>query len=155
MLRTNRIRARRRALSAAAVLLALSVSGCASPPRPDLLRRDLLRRAPSGTRADAFMHSVEIRDGALGWRQLCPDVQAQVSQEALRSQADAQKAAETGKVRRLRFDFVGSRAVGSTGQVRFYLVTAEFSDGSEAFRTYVLRTQADGCVHDVQTAPVQ
>jgi hypothetical protein len=155
MLRTSRDHVRQRAVSAALVLLGLSVSGCANPPQNDLLRRDLFRRAPSGTRADAFMHSVEIRDGALGWRQLCPDLQAQVSQEALRSQANAQKAAESGKVRRLRFEFVGSRPVGSTGQVRFYLLTAEFRDGSEAFRTYVLSTQADGCVHDVQTAPVQ
>jgi hypothetical protein len=101
------------------------------------------------------MHSVETRDGALGWRQLCPDLQSQVSQDALKTEANAQKAAEVGKVRHLRSDFVGGRALASGGQVRFYLMTADLTNGSEAFRGYVLRTQADGCVHDIQTTVVQ
>jgi hypothetical protein len=109
---------------------------------------------PSASRADLFMHSVEIGDGALGWQQLCPDLQKSVSREALKAEANAQKAAESGNVRRLRSELIGARVLKHAGQVRFYLLTADLSDGSEAFRSYVLRVQMDGCVYDVQSADV-
>jgi hypothetical protein len=109
---------------------------------------------PSVSRADLFMHSVEIGDGALGWQQLCPDLQKNISRDTLKAEANAQKAAEAGNVRRLRAELVGARALKRAGQVRFYLLTADLNDGSEAFRSYVLRVQLDGCVYDVQSADI-
>jgi hypothetical protein len=108
----------------------------------------------STSRADTFMHSVEIGDGALGWQQLCPDLQKNISRDSLKAEASAQKAAEAGNVRKLRAELVGARALKRAGQVRFYLLTADLNDGSEAFRSYVLRVQLDGCVYDVQSADI-
>jgi hypothetical protein len=110
--------------------------------------------ASSTSRADTFMHSVEIGDGALGWQQLCPDLQKNISRDTLKAEASAQKAAEAGNVRKLRAELVGARALNRAGQVRFYLLTADLNDGSEAFRSYVLRVQVDGCVYDVQSADI-
>src|SRR5207237_7548199 len=110
--------------------------------------------APSVSRADVFMHSVEIGDGALGWQQLCPDLQKNISRDTLKAEASAQKAAEAGNVRKLKAELVGASALKRAGQVRFYLLTADLNDGSEAFRSYVLRVQLDGCVYDVQSADI-
>ncbi len=100
------------------------------------------------------MHSVETGDGVLGWQQLCPELQKNVSREALKVEANAQKAAQVGNIRRIRYDLVGTRPLKPAGQVRFYLLTADLNDGSEAFRSYVLRVQLDGCVYDVQSVDI-
>jgi hypothetical protein len=101
------------------------------------------------------MRSVEVRDGALGWRQLCPDLQNQIPETAVKSAANAQKAAEVGRVRSLRSDPVGMRKLRSGDQLRLYLLTADMVGGAQASRLYVLHTRADGCVHDVQSQDVQ
>lgn len=105
--------------------------------------------------ADEFMRSVAARDGALGWRQLCPQLQRVVTQSMMRAQANGQKAAEAGRVARIRVDFVGSRPLGPQGQVRFYMLTADMRDGSAASRVYIVRTLAAGCVNDVQVDDLQ
>src|SRR5260221_7236597 len=59
--------------------------------------------------ADLFMQSVVKRDGTLGWRQLCPAVQAQMPLTTLVSQVREQRNAESGKGLRLTMDYVGAR----------------------------------------------
>ena len=100
--------------------------------------------------ADTFMRSVAMRDGALGWRQLCPDLQRVVTENAMRLQADSQKAAEVGRIARLAIDFVGGRTLNGGTQIRFYVLTADMTDGSAASRVYIVRSQPAGCVEAVQ-----
>lgn len=141
--------------------LPLLVAGCALPSVPGAHVRPppqqgttalgaAGRADAAAVPADRFMHSVAVRDGALGWRQLCPQLQKVVTQDTMRSQADGQKAAEAGHVARIRVDFVGSRPLRPEGQVRFYMLTAVTADGSEATRLYIVRTLRAGCVDGVQ-----
>lgn len=150
----------------AAGLLPLVLAGCALPNQPGALVRPPTQHRtsppagggrvnPHDLPADEFMHSVALRDGALGWRQLCPPLQKAVTQEAMRSEADGQRAAEAGHVHRIRVDFVGSRPMPPEGQIRFYMLVAEMADGSAASRVYILRTQRAGCVADVVVEDVQ
>jgi hypothetical protein len=140
--------------SGALAALSIGVGGCGVP---SLANRNASphQRAARPAPADLFMRSVEVSDGALGWRQLCPDLQSQVPETAVRSAANAQKAAEAGRVRYLRSDLVGMRKLKSGEQLRLYLLTAELVGGAQASRVYVLHTRAGGCVHDVQTQDVQ
>ncbi len=109
-----------------------------------------LGQAVAASPADLFIRSVVTRDGALGWRQLCHDVQAQVTEVSVREQADAQRAAEAGTGVRLTADFVGTRPASQGGQIRLYLLTAHGPQGVLGQRTYVVHTGAAGCVEDVQ-----
>ncbi|HKF19567.1 MAG TPA: hypothetical protein VKF14_20580 [Candidatus Dormibacteraeota bacterium] len=100
--------------------------------------------------SDTFMRSIALRDGALGWRQLCPDLQKLVTENAMRVQADTQKAAEVGRIAKLGIDFVGSRSLRGGTQIRVYVLTADMTDGSAASRVYIVRSEPAGCVEDVQ-----
>ncbi|HKF74574.1 MAG TPA: hypothetical protein VKF59_00395 [Candidatus Dormibacteraeota bacterium] len=111
--------------------------------------------ATHGRQSDTFMRSVALRDGALGWRQLCPDLQKVVTEKAMRSQADSQRAAEVGRIARLGIDFVGGRSLRGGTQIRFYVLTADMTDGSAASRVYIVRSQPTGCVEDVQVEDEQ
>jgi hypothetical protein len=144
----------RAGLSATVAVLLTTIAACAAPP---FARQSagVSRPAPALSRADLFMRSVEVRDGALGWRQLCPDVQSQIPESAVMSAASAQKAAEAGQVRSLRSELLGMRKLDSGEQLRLYLLTAHLVGGAEARRVYVLQTSADGCVRDVQTEVVR
>jgi hypothetical protein len=101
--------------------------------------------------ADLFIQSVVQDDGALGWRQLCPDLQAQLSQSTLVQDADAQRRAFEQHGVRLTANFISARPQTAGGQLRLYRLTAHWSDGSTQQRTYTVFTQASGCVADVQT----
>jgi hypothetical protein len=101
--------------------------------------------------ADLFIQSVVVDDGALGWRQLCPGLQAQLSQSTLVQDADAQRRAFEQHGVRLTANFVGVRPQTAGGQIRLYLLTAHWPDGSTQQRTYTVFTQSSGCVADVQT----
>jgi hypothetical protein len=105
--------------------------------------------------ADEFMHSVAARDGALGWRQLCPQLQRVVTRDTMRAQAEGQKTAEAGHVAKIQVDFVGSRPLRPAEQIRFYMLTADMADGSAASRVYIVRTQGAGCVDGVQVDDLQ
>lgn len=104
----------------------------------------------SAAPADLFMQSVITRDGALGWRHLCGDAQAQVPLALVRDQAAAQRVAEAGLGLTLTVDRVGVRPRSGGGEVRVYVVTAHRPDGSQLQRTYTLTTQASGCVAQVE-----
>jgi len=144
-----------------ASLLGLAVTGCAPPWQLGLPHRSASQprvaaaMAGAGSRArslqsDTFMRSVALRDGALGWRQLCPDLQRVVTENAMRNQAESQKAAEVGRVARLAIDFVGSRSLRSGTSIRFYVLTADLTDGSASSRVFIVRSRPAGCVEDVQ-----
>jgi hypothetical protein len=99
--------------------------------------------------ADLFMQSVVKRDGALGWHQLCPAVQAQMPLSMLVSQVRKQRIAESGKGLRLTVEYIGARARTQDGQIRVYVVSARRADGWSGQRTFIVTTQASGCVEDV------
>jgi hypothetical protein len=100
--------------------------------------------------ADVFMQSVVRRDGELGWHQLCPALQAQVPLAQLRSQAQAQRVAEVRQGLTLTVDYMGAHSQPHGGEVRFYVVTAHERNGGVEQRTYIVYTQASGCVVDVK-----
>jgi len=144
-----------------ASVLGLAVASCAPPGRFDLPGRPsehpkvTVTAAGDGSKShpvqsDTFMRSIALRDGALGWRQLCPDLQKLVTENAMRVQADTQKAAEVGRIAKLGIDFVGSRSLRGGTQIRVYVLTADMTDGSAASRVYIVRSEPAGCVEDVQ-----
>jgi hypothetical protein len=49
----------------------------------------------------------------------------------------------------LSVDHVGDRPRPTGGEIRFYVATARGADGSEGQATYVVKTQANGCVESV------
>ena len=100
--------------------------------------------------ADLFMQSVIKRDGALGWYQLCPSVQAQLPLSMLARQVEQQRVAESRQGLTLTVDYVGSHPRPQGGQIRLYVVTARRPHGWIEQRTYIVYTQASGCVEDVK-----
>ena len=108
--------------------------------------------ANTPTSADLFMQSVVKRDAALGWHQLCSSVQAQVPLPALVSQVEKQRIAEAREGLTLTVDYIGAHAQPQGGQIRLYVVTAHRPDGWIGQRTYIVYTQASGCVEDVKSS---
>jgi hypothetical protein len=100
--------------------------------------------------ADLFMQSVVQRDGSLGWHQLCPALQAQVPLAVLASQVQQQRRAEARQGLTLSLDYIGAHAQSQGGQIRLYVVTAHRPSGWVGQRTYIVYTQASGCVQDVK-----
>jgi hypothetical protein len=100
--------------------------------------------------ADEFIRSIVIDDGSLGWRQLCPSVQAQIPQSDLIHQADAQRAAMEQSGVTLTQSFVGTRPRPTGGEIRVYVLTAHWPNGDTLSRTYSVLTQTSGCVEDVK-----
>jgi hypothetical protein len=108
------------------------------------------------TPADLFMQSVIKRDGALGWHQLCPDLQAKIPMDELQRQAAQQKSYEASQGVTLTMDYLGRHAQTSGhNEINLYLVTAKNHAGLLAQRIYVLTTQPTGCVEDVQHVDLQ
>lgn len=110
--------------------------------------REEPRRSP--THADLFMQSVVTQDGELGWNQLCPDVQALLPQIVLIREANAQHAVDLSQGVTLSMQSLVTQSLKKGGQLSLYLVTAHKSDGWEAQRMYMVRTQNSGCVEDVK-----
>jgi hypothetical protein len=102
--------------------------------------------------ADAFMRSVVSRDGALGWQQLCSDLQHQIARDELRRQAGAQHASEAARGLTLSFDPMAVRSLPQGGEAHVYQVTAHLQDGHQEQRTYVVRTGPGGCVEEIGAA---
>jgi hypothetical protein len=100
--------------------------------------------------ADVFMQSVAKRDGGLGWHQLCPALQAQVPLSELASQAEKQHIAESRQGMMFTVDFVGADARPQGGQIRVYALTMHQPHRPVEQRTYIVYTQASGCVEDVK-----
>ena len=99
--------------------------------------------------ADLFMQSVATEDGGLGWSQLCPDLQTLLPRDVLEQQTEMQRITKSQMGVTLRIDHVGDRARPTGGEIRFYVATAHAMDGSTGQKTYVVKTQASGCVESV------
>lgn len=100
--------------------------------------------------ADLFMQSVVQRDGALGWHQLCPDLQTQEPLPLLSDEVQQQRAVESRQGLSLSMDYIGAHPRPQGGQIRLYVITAHLPDGWIGQRTYIVYTQASGCVEDVK-----
>ena len=107
-------------------------------------------RASSSTPADLFMQSIATENGALGWNQLCPSLQQQMPRETLVRVTETQRifAARSGIA--LTVEHVGDRARPNGGQIRIYIATLHTEDGAIGQKTYVITTQASGCVESIQ-----
>lgn len=101
------------------------------------------------THAALFMQSVVTRDGALGWKQLCPDVQALLPQMVLIREANTQHAADLRQGVTLSMQPLATHSLAKGDKLYLYLVTAHKSDGWEDQRVYLVRTRSSGCVKDV------
>jgi hypothetical protein len=99
--------------------------------------------------ADRFMQSIVVDDGALGWRQLCPEIQAALSQDEMTQQANAARAAAVQQGIHLTARFVSAHPRQGGGEQRLYLVTAHWTSGATQQRVFAIQTQASGCVDDV------
>ncbi len=105
--------------------------------------------AASPVPADLFMQSVASEDGGLGWSQLCPDLQVQLPRTVLEQQTQLQRTTQGQMGVALKIDHVGDRPRPTGGEIRFYIATARATDGSTGQKTYVVKTQASGCVESV------
>jgi hypothetical protein len=77
-------------------------------------------------------------------------VQAQVPRALVLEQAGAQRLAASEQAVTLSIDHVGDRSRPNGGQIRFYVATAHRADGSVGQKTYIVKTQASGCVESVE-----
>lgn len=102
------------------------------------------------TPADLFMQSVLTQNGALGWNQLCPDLQAQIPKTELILEANSQHASNLSQHVTLSMESLGVHSLAKGDQFHLYLVTARKPDGWESQRIYAVMTQGNGCVEDVQ-----
>ena len=120
------------------------VASLAATPR-------ITHHVSSALPADLFIQSIVKDDGALGWQQLCPTVQAQVSRDMVAQQADEQRSLAAQGHLTLNSDFIGARPQPAGGELRVYVLTAHWPNGAAQQRTYSVLTQASGCVEDVLT----
>lgn len=127
------------------VLLGMLVLVTAVP----LTGQTRLHSEPSGAPADLFMQSVATLDGDLGWRQLCPAVQAQLPRAVILEQTGAQRLAASERGVSLSIDHVGDRGRPDGGKLHFYVATAHGADGAVSQKTYIVETQPGGCVESV------
>jgi hypothetical protein len=102
------------------------------------------------TPADQFMHSVAIEDGALGWNQLCPALQSQLPKDVLEQQTETLRNSHEQAGITLTIDHIANWPRTTGGEIRVYVATAHGPGGSTGQKTYVLQTQASGCVESVQ-----
>lgn len=146
--KTSQVRLSRRSVVYLCVLLSLVIVLGGSTLAVFLLRSRAQSVSP--TRADVFMQSVVVQDGALGWHQLCPALQARLPLDELRNQAAQQKATDTRQGVTFTMKYLGAQSRAKGGEMRFYLVTAQRSNGWQVQRMYIVQTQSSGCVEDVQ-----
>jgi hypothetical protein len=110
-------------------------------------------RASSNARptvpADLFIQSVTQDDGALGWHQLCPDLQAQLPEAMMVQEAQAQHAQLAQYGVTLTASLLGAHAQAAGGQTREYLLTAHWPDRTTQQKTYTVFTENSGCVADI------
>ena len=115
---------------------------------PTLVRADGWDSANAPS--DLFMQSVVTRDGELGWRQLCPAVQAQLPLAPFVQYVEALRAADDAKGLAISVKFVSAVQRPDGGETRTYAATARLGDGQTVAKTFIIRTQASGCVESVQ-----
>jgi hypothetical protein len=136
-------------LIALTALLVISALAFVRVARPNSAS-GVIARAASMPPANLFMQSVIDDNGALGWHQLCPSTQVQVSESALVKQANAERAARAQQGLTLTLDFIGARPRPSGGELRVYIVTGHWPNGTTQMSTYSVLTQPSGCVEDAK-----
>jgi hypothetical protein len=101
--------------------------------------------------ADTFMTSVATRDGALGWQQLCPSARAELPLAELIQAAEAVRIADASTGTQVSMQLISSRPRPEGGERRVYMATAR-RPGVEQLvqKTFVVRTQANGCVEGLE-----
>ena len=104
---------------------------------------------PSTAPSDLFMQSVVTRDAELGWRQLCPAIQAQLPLAPLVQYVDALRVADKANGLAINVKFVNAVHRLDGGETRTYAATARFGDGRTIAKIFEVRTQASGCVESV------
>jgi hypothetical protein len=107
-------------------------------------------RANSQLPADLFKQSIASEDGGLGWSQLCPALQQELPRETLEQLTATQRSMASEKGVTLTVEHVGDRARPNGGEIRFYVATLHSADGAIGQKTYVITTQASGCVESIQ-----
>jgi hypothetical protein len=107
-------------------------------------------RAAAEPPADTFMHSVASRDGRLGWQQLCAGAQGELPVDVLVQRTDALRVADAAAGISVRISFVGADPRPEGGERRTYLATAWQLGEPLTQKTFVVRTQADGCVEALE-----
>jgi len=105
----------------------------------------------SASPADRFILSIVTQDGALGWHQLCPSIQAQLPLDTLKQQADAESQAMAQHGVWLTAKPMGTRPQADGGVAHLYLVTAHSHNGATQSRKFTVFTQRSGCVEDVSS----
>ncbi len=118
--------------------------GAASQAPPTGVQVGTASRLP----ADRFVESILTSDGALGWRQLCPSVQAALPIDQLVQQANAARSAAAQQGIRLTAQFESTQSRQGGGEQRLYMVTAHWSNGTIQQRSLAVLTQPSGCVED-------
>jgi hypothetical protein len=89
-------------------------------------------------------------DGDLGWHQLCPALQQQMPRDTLEQLTATQRTIASDKGIKLAVELVGDRPRPNHGEIRFYVATLHTDDGEIGQKTYVITTQASGCVESIQ-----
>ena len=105
----------------------------------------------SASPADRFIQSIVTEDGALGWHQLCPSVQAQLPLSVIEQQAKAQRQAMAKQGIWLTAKPMGTHPQDDGGVSHVYKVTAHWRSGATQSLTFTVFTQSSGCVEDVQS----
>jgi hypothetical protein len=100
--------------------------------------------------ADTFMHSVAVRDGELGWAQLCPEAQLELPLEELVQHTTALRAADSAYQVNVTMEFVRAEPRPEGGERRFYLASARQFGALMVQQTFVVRTRASGCVEALE-----
>lgn len=99
--------------------------------------------------ADQFMKSIVTGDGALGWHQLCPNIQAVLPEDVLVQQANTMHATAVREGVWPTIESLGTRTQPG-GVAHIYRLTAHWPNGATRQQTFSVLTQPSGCVEDVQ-----
>ncbi|MBV9172710.1 MAG: hypothetical protein JOZ81_21780 [Chloroflexi bacterium] len=108
-----------------------------------------LTRPSAAAPADLFMQSIASEDGDLGWSQLCPDLQQEMSRETLEQLTATQRAVASQRGMTMTVEHVADRPRPDGGQIRFYVARVHAADGATGDKTYVINTGATGCVESI------
>jgi hypothetical protein len=101
------------------------------------------------TPADGFMQSLAARDGRTGWQQLCRSAQAELPLDEFIQRTEALRGLDSTLGISVTMDLVRSEPRPEGGERRTYLATARQFGAPLIQRTFVVRTQASGCVEGV------
>ena len=96
------------------------------------------------------MQSVARRDGRQVWLQLCPDAQRELPVDQLIEETDALRTADSVYDITVSMDFIRTEARPEGGERRTYIASARHSGALLIQKTFVVRTQANGCVEAIE-----